>query len=516
MKRSLDRSRLGAVGIFLLLPILLSAQKEESYHADLLEGSELLAESYYLLIRNYAVELDPLELAHAGVRGMTDMLDRYTAYVTEEENRRLPSSSPTIGIGLDLIAIDGGLLVTDLTAGGPAERAGVRPGDRVVGVDAIAEPPLRVVEEMIATGEVGSRISLVVRRGERTLTIPIERDRLVQKSLATMRRLSDSILYIRIDRFGDDLAADFRRGVLRVGRYEARTAPLRGLVIDLRGNLGGYIEPAVEVAKMLLPSGSAVARIENGRGYDPEVYIDTDPDLLAGLPILLLVDRETASSAELFAAALAENRRAVILGEGTFGKGLVQESDQLSVGGYLRTTTGWYRTPSGVSPDRGDRELLMSDSLLGSGGLTPDSLIADEDILYLTELRRADLFLRFLSGRRGGEDVSGLLPAFRRFVLANDPALQNLRGELDAIRRGSEPSLAESDGWGILLGDLEARRGEVFDRHAAAIGRGLAETLLDMERSREERDEMGRRNDRVIQIGREMIRRLSNEREEGR
>ena len=491
-----------------------AAQDEDEYHADLLEGSELMAEVYWLLMQNYAIELDPIELARAAVRGMTGSLDRYTTYVTEEENRRLPSSRPVVTVGLEVVPDDGELLVVEVADGYEGGEE-IRPGDRILAIDslAVAGRPLAEIAEIFASGPEGSHVALDIRRGNRMIVVDLVRRRLLRRSLAYMERLPDSTLYIRIDRFGDDLPAAFRTELLRIGRYEARTAPLRGVVLDLRGNRGGFLEPAVRVAEMLLPSGSTVARIENGRGEEMESYVDTDPDLLPAQPIVVLVDRETASSAELLAAALADNRRAVILGEGTYGKGLVQESDPLSAGGFLRTTTGWYITPSGYSPDRDDRLGVEADTLLGTGGLRPDSVITDRGLLLVAELARHHLFLRFASVTDRDQSDRTLLPAFHHFLLEHDPTLLKIKSVVDRLRRELDGDLAMNEGWDIMIAELTAQRRITFKRNAAALEVRLRATLRDLEQEKALRREGRVEADGMIAIAREMARKLWKEQE---
>ena len=486
----------------LLLPLCLSAQPEEprEYDAEVLEGVELLAESYQRLLEVYAVDLDPVELAEAGVRGMVSTLEKHTDYVSPEENRLLPTERPAISLGLQLFPAENHHVVVAITPEGPAERAGVRLGDRVVTIDGEVG-----VEQLVTGGLVGEVAEVEIVRGEEEMSLSVVRERLTRPLMEPIVRFEDSLLYVRIDRFSEGLGSFFRGEMLRAARYEARERPVVGMVLDLRGNGGGLVDEAVEVADHLLPPGSPIGQTGSRLSDEEESYFSKEREVVPGLPLLVLVDRKTASAAEILAVALQENRRAILLGERTLGKGVTQETEHLRNGGHLRITSAWNLTPTGRSIDRGGADGIPPDSIVAEGGIVPDSVVNDPGLRLLRELREEYLPLRFVATYQGDRNDPGVVNAFIIYALERDQWLTSTLNQLEVLRVESGVELAESGAWGLLAGDIEGRREAAYLRHRDLLGRELREQFLDLERSGEERVRAWRERDELLRRGRELL-----------
>jgi carboxyl-terminal processing protease len=275
---------------------------------------------------------------------MFNHLDPYSRYVppgaadTERERR-----SGQVGLGMTLVRGAGGIMVGDVLPGSPADDAGLRPGDRIISVDnhTVRNEPAATVDAWIA-GEEGTTVHLVWRtRAGRLRREEIERA-LVPPQTVTAERVSDIVL-IHITGFSVDTDDQFA-AALSAGFAGHR---VRGLVIDLRGNRGGLLRQAVSVTDQVLTTGI----VTTTAGRNPQASrvwpAGTGEDGAQGRPIVVLVDGRTASAAEIMAAALADNGRAVVLGSSTLGKGLVQTIAPLPDGGELFVTWSRVLAPRG-------------------------------------------------------------------------------------------------------------------------------------------------------------------------
>ncbi len=280
-----------------------------------------------------------------------DPYSRYTPPAEAEADRTRRGGRA--GIGVLVAARGGGFVVQEVQAGGPAAQAGVRPGDRILAVDGETTQgaDLQAVTTLMA-GPEKTRLTLTLRgRDNRSRTVSLERAREPPETV-TLTRVGDFLL-LRISGFsrntGSRLAQELIRGF-------SDPVPPRGVVLDLRANRGGVLQQAVAAAAMLQANGVVAVTI----GRDPEaahVFTADGRDLADDLPVVVLVDGGSASAAEILAASLADQRRAVVVGSSTLGKGLVQTILPLPDGGELLVTwsrvlapLGWPIQALGVLP----------------------------------------------------------------------------------------------------------------------------------------------------------------------
>jgi carboxyl-terminal processing protease len=324
----------------------------------------------------YVDPVSPDRLDQAAVDGMVASLDPHSAFLdaAEYEAMRVNTSGHYSGVGLEVAEQDGRIVVVTPIEGSPAARAGVRSGDVLLEIDgqSVAAGQLeQAIEHM--RGFIGSTVNLKVsRQGEpEPLQFQLERS---DVHVLTVRAepLPGHYGYIRITHFNDATPRDFGR---RLEELQA-SAPLAGLVLDLRGNPGGVLESAVTVADDFLDAG-VIVRAE-GRTADSRFEMDaTEGDLLRHAPLVVLVDRGSASGAEIVAGALRDHGRATLMGERTFGKGSVQTVMPLRNGQALKLTTSRYFTPSGASiHDRGIEPDVSLEAVLDPAG-APHDLAAD-------------------------------------------------------------------------------------------------------------------------------------------
>lgn len=299
-------------------------------------------------------------------------LDPYSRYVSpaaasQDEAQRLGRA----GVGLVLERQGRAMRVKEVRTNSPAESVGVRPGDVILSVDGRSVQPTSAVQDWL-TGSAGSTVTLVWRSGRAVRTAALTREMIPPKTIFT--RADDDLLVLRLTGFSRETEERFGAAIQET--LAGPNAP-DGLVIDLRGDRGGLLAEAVMVADALLPSG--VVAITEGR--DPaatRIWRSYNGELARGTPVVVLVDADTASAAEVLAAALADRGRAVVVGSSTTGKGLVQTFTTLPDGGELFVSwsrllapRGWPIQGLGVLPQvctsRGQEALVRQLTALSAG-----------------------------------------------------------------------------------------------------------------------------------------------------
>ena len=335
----------------------------------------LLDEVIARVRREYVEVLPEAAIEQAAVEGVVATLDPHSAFLSarEYEEMRVSTAGSYSGVGIELAEQDGRVVVVAPIDGSPAARAGVRPGDFILSVDDQAVSADRLDQTIgRMRGYSGSHVRLAVgRTGEpEPLRFDLERSE-VHMHTVRAAPLRGGYGYVRITQFSDATPVDLDRAL--AGLKAAAAKPLRGLVLDLRGNPGGVLESAVSVADEFLEAGMIVRA--DGRTPDARFEMDaTAGDALAGAPIVVLVDGGSASGAEIVAAALRDHRRATLMGERTFGKGSVQTVIPLRDGQALKLTTSRYYTPSGASiHERGIEPDVTLGGVARRAGAPPDA-----------------------------------------------------------------------------------------------------------------------------------------------
>ena len=302
------------------------------------EVREALAARYYRPVSDNVLRLGSVNAM------LTALRDPYTAYLTPRSYRlvRHDTAARYAGIGVGVLPTRNGLLVATVEPG-PALRAGVQPGDLIVQIGRTSVVGLNEAKALAAVvGTPGTRIPLVLERRGVVLSLSVER-RIVKAPTVVGRMLAYNGA-----RWGDVRLMTFRAGAANLVSAEVRLLQregARGFVLDLRGDPGGLLSQAIAVSSLFLNGGIVVSL--SGAHYVHSVF-RAGHDPVTSLPVVVLVDRYTASSAEIVAAALSEHARAMLVGERTFGKGVVQAVDPLDNGAALILTVARYYTPDGL------------------------------------------------------------------------------------------------------------------------------------------------------------------------
>jgi carboxyl-terminal processing protease len=325
--------------------VVVSTAKAPLSVADSAQISEVLDR----VQREYVDQVDGPKLIDDALRGMVGRLDPYSSYLDAEEyaDLRVSTAGTYAGIGIEVSTADRALRVVRPFRDSPAAVAGIQSGDMISAIDGM--PVGSDLDTAMARmrGPRGSTVKLAVVRAGSALPLEftVVRAQVDVHSVALVR-LDEGFFYARIMTFSDTTAMDFAAGIARL-RRDLGSKP-RGLILDLRNNPGGVLESAVEVADQLLEEGVIVTA--DGRTPAARFSMSATPgEVLSGVPVIVLVNGATASAAEILAGALQDHHRAVLLGQRTYGKGLVQTVMPLSSGRAIKLTTSRYFTPSGRS-----------------------------------------------------------------------------------------------------------------------------------------------------------------------
>jgi carboxyl-terminal processing protease len=351
----MPRRNLTLLIVAALVSLVCYARASRNRYAD------TFAQSLNIITRDYVDEVEPRVLFEGAMDGMLDQLDMYSGYTTPQEylqfKEQIDGEFPGIGVMVEVDDPSGKLTVLVPTPGSPAAKAGLRPGDVIEAIDGHPTEGTPIADSLKRIkGPPGTKVTLTLRRaGEpEPIDVVVARAKIAIESVLGDVRQSDGtwlfhlvdhpkLGYIRLTSFAERTADDFRTALDQV-----QASQCEGLILDLRGNEGGLLKTAVEVGDMLLEDGLIVSTRGRGAIEKSSHYAHPGAELPPGFPLVVLVDRFAASASEIVAAALQDHGRAVIVGERTWGKGTVQNIEELEGGkSAIRLTIATYWRPSG-------------------------------------------------------------------------------------------------------------------------------------------------------------------------
>ena len=347
-------------------------------------STSILDEALNKILDNTATETDKDSLQRAAIEGMLRSLgDKWSQYLPEAQSTSFENAveGQYSGIGVWLRSDESGLVgIAGVVPTSPAEFANLQEGDLIQSVDGetTQDKSLDTVAKLLS-GKPNTTAILSVNRSEETLTFSVKRTEL-RSNPVQLKKLKNEIVLISISEFTRGTARSMRSALAASG------AERSGVILDLRGNPGGLLVEATDVAGAFLNGGTVVEFFKPGKS--PEIF-NAIGDGDSKTPLVVLIDRGTASAAEIVAAALQDRNRAVIVGERTFGKAAVQDLTELSNGAAIELTIGYYLTPSGKR--------------LEGKGLDPDILVSPNESKSVAETRAFQVLLGLVasSGVRG-------------------------------------------------------------------------------------------------------------------
>jgi len=370
-----SRGRRGTLGTVLLLApfaFLGGAVADCAVHAaggggDTYRSLDLFARVLSYVENNYVEDVSGDVLIEGAIKGMVEKLDPHSLYMPADVFKQLKAQTEGEfgGVGCELTlrqATLNGVRAEYLTVVAsidetPASRAGIRAGDIIVKIDGESTADVNLLTAVSKLqGPPGTRVVLSIMRDgfAQPRDIPVVRDNI--RVVSVEGRLIDGFGYVKIKSFQEQTDVHLRKALEDLKK--AHRAPLKGLVLDLRNNPGGLLEQAVRVADIILPGGKLIVTPTGRNGHHVEEERSHDRGTEPDYPLILLVNRGSASSSEIVAGALQDHGRAVLMGTQTFGKGSVQTLIELEDGGGLKLTIARYFTPknrsiqdTGIAPD---------------------------------------------------------------------------------------------------------------------------------------------------------------------
>ena len=312
--------------------------------------SRIFDEVLSRVTRDYVDQHSQDELYEMAVEGfLRELGDPHTSFMSAAEyaDLRVQTSGEYGGLGIQIAEKDGWVTVLATLPGTPAERAGLQTGDRIVEVAGQSTEGWTDDDAVkVLRGPRGEPVTIKVQRLGIDTPIPytIVREEIRVKSVRYSYMVEPGIGFARLDVFSETSTDELRAAINGL-----RQEGMRGLILDLRSNPGGLLDQGVSVSNLFLPPGKAIVETRGRDPRDEEEFTATRPEMVPGLPIVVLVDDYSASAAEIVAGALQDHDRAVVVGATTFGKGSVQSLFPLSGGNFLKMTTGRWYTPSGRS-----------------------------------------------------------------------------------------------------------------------------------------------------------------------
>lgn len=323
---------------------------------------------------NYVDTINSETAFKDAIDAMLQTVDPYTVYYPKEDREDISqmTTGEYAGIGALLLYKDGGTYVSEPFENSPAYKGGLRAGDRLLKVDTVDVSKFTVDKvSKLLRGRPDTQVRIRVQRPyvqDSILNLTVTRAKIRNSSVPYAGVLPDSIGYIRITQFIEDTGKDVRAAL---DSFHATAPGLKGVIIDLRGNGGGLLEQAVDVASNFVPKGTEIVRTI-GRDKDAtKIYKTMRKPLYPDMPVAVLTDGGTASASEILAGAMQDLDRGVLVGTRSFGKGLVQTTRPLPYGGVLKVTVAKYYTPSGRLIQSLDYKHRNPD---GSAARVPDSL----------------------------------------------------------------------------------------------------------------------------------------------
>jgi carboxyl-terminal processing protease len=332
----------------LLLFILISQSSSAKNNNTLYEKLDLFSDVLEKINKEYVKDVDQSEVIDAAINGMLQSLDPFSSYMSPEsfKNMNVDTKGEFGGLGIEITMEKGFVKVISPMEDSPADRVGIKPGDYIIKINDKQVKGLNIMEAVnLMRGKVGTSIKITIRREDidDDLSFTIVRD--IIKVREVTSAIKEEIGYLRLRAFNEQSSDQL---LSKIKDLSKTNKDIKGYILDLRNNPGGLLSQAVKISDAFLDSGEIVS-IRGRNKDDIKIYTAKKGDVLNGKPLVVLINRGSASASEIVSGALKDHKRAILLGEKTFGKGSVQTIIPLKDKGGLRLTTAKYYLPSGTS-----------------------------------------------------------------------------------------------------------------------------------------------------------------------
>lgn len=415
---------------------------------DVFDNVKKFNEALTLVQKNYVDDVSADKLTEAAIRGMLGELDPHSTYITQEQLKRINEdfSGSFEGIGVEFDIVNDTITIITPISGGPSEALGIQAGDKIVKIDGVSS--IGMTREDVPKklrGAKGTKVTVSIARGNSPNLIDFEitRDKIPLYSVDASFMINSDVGYARVTRFSATTYDEFSKALA-----DMKKNGMKKLVLDLRNNPGGYLDQAFKMASMFIARGKKIVYTKSRIPAYNDEYISEGGEY-TNIPLVVLVNDGSASASEIVSGAIQDWDRGIIVGENTFGKGLVQRQYDLSDGSAMRVTTSRYYTPSGrliqkpyeggeykkmlLNQEEGDNLYHNNDTkdtsrpefktmggrtVYGGGGVTPDFIVKLDTLTeYSVQLRRLNLFLEYANSYfdRNRENIKSTYSDYIKF-----------------------------------------------------------------------------------------------------
>jgi carboxyl-terminal processing protease len=372
--------------LFFIAISLFFFEKSFSENSDIYKKIDLFGEVLEKINKEYVDEVDQSKSMDAAINGLLQSLDPYSAYMTPEsfEGMQTETSGKFGGLGIEVGMESGVVKVISPIDNTPASKAGLKAGDYIVKIDGIQVQGKSLMDAVnLMRGLVGSSIEITVRRKnvKKALIFNITRE-IIQVQSVKSELINNNIGYIRLTSFNENSSDQIKKEVKKLNKNKS----LKGYILDLRNNPGGLLSQAIKITDFFLENGEIVST-KSRQVSENRKWFAKKGDITEGKTLIVLINYGSASASEIVAGALKDHKRAIILGENSYGKGSVQSIIPLKNRGAIRLTIAKYYLPSGKS--------------ISEIGVTPDIEIAEgsEDFKFNSETdNQLNFALKLING----------------------------------------------------------------------------------------------------------------------
>lgn len=414
MFQTLRKTLINAFCAILILATANHVQAQDDRYFEISKNLQIFAEVYKQLNANYVDELDPNELMRIGIDAMTSSLDPYTKYISEAQvaKYRLNDQETYKGIGARMDIIDDYATVVEPYDGGPALEAGLRAGDQIrrVGSNSTKGSTLEEVSALVK-GAPGTKAALQIYRPstKETLDITLTRGSVERKNVPHYDMVSDDVAYVSLTTFTQAAGQNIAEGLKELQKENPN---MKGVILDLRQNGGGLLAEALNVTNIFVPKGIELVTTKGHVKERDKSFSTRNVPVDIEIPLVVLIDKKSASASEIVSGSIQDLDRGVVMGQRSYGKGLVQNQKDISFRSRVKLTTSKYYIPSrrciqSVAYENGEPKDIPDDqrtkfktkngrTVLDGGGVTPDvKLEAKKDSPLLTALKKEYVIFKY-------------------------------------------------------------------------------------------------------------------------
>ena len=350
--------------LIIILSLNISKNVSAANDDDIYKKIDLFSEVLDKINKEYVEDINQSEVMDAAINGVLQSLDPYSAYMSPEsfENMQTETSGEFGGLGIEVSMEAGVVKVISPIDGSPADEVGVKAGDYIVKINEHQVQGKTLTEAVdLMRGPVGSDIEITVRRKgvKKAIVFKITREIIKIQSVKS-KKINDNIGYIRLTAFNENSSTQIKK---KVNEF-TKDKKIKGYILDLRNNPGGLLSQAIKISDFFLTNGEIVST-KSRKESENRRWFANKGDIINGKVLIVLINYGSASASEIVAGALKDNKRAILLGENTYGKGSVQSIIHLKNNGAIRLTISKYYLPSGKS--------------ISEVGITPDIEVAESD-----------------------------------------------------------------------------------------------------------------------------------------